>query len=922
VEGRSLAKPVGADVPQPATASEPALAEATRVEQQVIQLYQQGQVAEAIPLAQQVLEVRERILGNDHSEVAVALSTLGLLYQAQVDYAAAEPLFQRSLSIYEAVLGLDHPYVAISLSNLAGVYYVQGRYVEAEPLYQRVLTIQEQTSDIDPLNVATTLINLLACHQAQNNYAEAESYLQRVLTIERETQTFAVLDHLHRLGNVYLEQGNYSAVEWLFHHIVTNQAQELGSNHLGLALSLNALAALYVNQDNYTEAELLLHRALTISEQAPEVENFNHLRHIVRKETLGHLLTLYTLQGDYAAAEAHLRQSAILDAQYYDSSIDISAAEMPQLFLPALDWTEANIDSALTSLEWINQITEEFLTSMVGSELRQQGLMQMYWRLVSIPITFHLQAASNNPNAAQFALTTVLQRKGRILDTLTDNLQLLRQQLAPTHQALLDQLVQIRTQQANLSYDQLPNLPPQQYQLRFEQLDSLANQLEAELSRLSARFRSEFQPVTLATVQQHIPVDAALVELVKYQRFNPEAINSETRWGTWHYAAYILHQTGSPQAVDLGEAEVIDAQIETFRQVLQFTSRSVQPAARQLDELVMQPIRAKLNGATHVLISPDGQLNLIPFAALVNENDRYLLEDYTFTYLTSGRDLLKLQNDTPSRTEPVLFANPDYAQPGNAEVSQAAVGRSPTRGTAARSADIATFVFEPLEGTQTEVEAIAPLLPNATVLTGTEATEATLKQLQAPSILHLATHGFFLQDVEFVPPGDVRGTGTIISVPTGEAFVRSSRPRSNENPLLRSGLALAGFNSRQGGNGEDGVLTALEVTGLNLQGTRLVVMSACETGVGDVANGEGVYGLRRAFVMAGAESQMMSLWKVDDYGTSELMSLYYERLSRGENRSEALRQVQLEFLEAPAYRHPFYWAAFIFSGDWSSMAAL
>jgi CHAT domain-containing protein len=140
----------------------------------------------------------------------------------------------------------------------------------------------------------------------------------------------------------------------------------------------------------------------------------------------------------------------------------------------------------------------------------------------------------------------------------------------------------------------------------------------------------------------------------------------------------------------------------------------------------------------------------------------------------------------------------------------------------------------------------------------------------------------------------------------------------DEYALLRSGLALAGFNPRKSGE-EDGVLTALESAGLDLRGTQLVVLSACETGVGDVANGEGVYGLRRAFVLAGAESQLISLWKVDDIGTKEWMVKYYDKLLANAGRSDALRQTQLEFLKHPNYNHPYFWAAFILSGDWRSL---
>ena len=459
----------------------------------------------------------------------------------------------------------------------------------------------------------------------------------------------------------------------------------------------------------------------------------------------------------------------------------------------------------------------------------------------------------------------------------------------------------------------------------------------------------------------------------------------------------------------------------------------------------MQPIREKLGDQTHILISPDGQLNLIPFAALMDENNEYLVKNYLFTYLTTGRDLLRLQLDAPSRQDPVMLANPNYDEPGDSTGVQLASsspriedctfsppsplapvtpnigGRlegtgvqspsqlaentvqsppglgdlggedlgqaefsppskpsvggtgvqsppglgdlggedlgqaefsppikpsvggtrvqsppglgdlggncTPTNRTASkrgvnqRSTDFNNLTFGPLKGTQLEADAIKPIVPNLQLFTGSEATENLLEQLQAPRILHIATHGFFLEDIECTPITGSRGTpdGNMIFVPNPD-FQPDCKPTPSnlENPLLRSGLALAGFNRRESGD-KDGVLTASEVTRLKLYGTKLVVLSACETGVGSVATGEGVYGLRRAFVKSGAESQLMSLWKVDDYGTSELMSMYYQRLQKGEGRSQAMRQVQLELLQAPFYQHPYYWASFIFTGDWRPM---
>mgnify|MGYP006421146487 CR=1 FL=1 len=224
---------------------------------------------------------------------------------------------------------------------------------------------------------------------------------------------------------------------------------------------------------------------------------------------------------------------------------------------------------------------------------------------------------------------------------------------------------------------------------------------------------------------------------------------------------------------------------------------------------------------------------------------------------------------------------------------------------------MANLRFGSLPGTAAEAEAIAPFFPKITILTESNATEQALKQISAPQILHIATHGFFLEDVELVASPNFRYNRSLWVTPDPNAIAVVNA----ENPLLRSGLALAGFNNRRSGS-EDGVLTAWEVAGLDLYGTQLVVLSACDTGVGEVNNGEGVYGLRRALAMAGAQSQLISLWKVSDKGTMELMVRYYQRLLSNQGRSEAYRQTQLEMLENSQYQHPYFWAAFIPSGDW------
>jgi CHAT domain-containing protein len=265
----------------------------------------------------------------------------------------------------------------------------------------------------------------------------------------------------------------------------------------------------------------------------------------------------------------------------------------------------------------------------------------------------------------------------------------------------------------------------------------------------------------------------------------------------------------------------------------------------------------------------------------------------------------------------MIVANPAF---GRAEPVVALANRnsgaSQPRNPGRIQNDSSKIFFHSLPSTGREALAIKSLLPKASMFVREQATESALKQARAPRILHIATHGFFLGDQE-PPPTESRSA--FGAYPSRASDPRFSKWAANiENPLVRSGLALAGANQVKSGD-EDGLLTALEVAGLDLWGTKLVVLSACDTGVGEVKNGEGVQGLRRALVLAGSESQVMSLWPVLDNTAKDLMISYYEALRQGKGRSDGLRQAQLQMLRSKDQRHPFYWAAFIQSGEWANL---
>jgi CHAT domain-containing protein len=450
-----------------------------------------------------------------------------------------------------------------------------------------------------------------------------------------------------------------------------------------------------------------------------------------------------------------------------------------------------------------------------------------------------------------------------------------------------------------------------EYQKQLRSLEEQKEGFEAEISQRSSEFRAQSQPVTLSAVQAAIPRNTALIEFASYRPYNPRAENNSEAYGKPHYVAYVVREQGDVQWKELGEAQTIDAAVDELRQALRDPQRSdVQRLARSVDEKVMQPVRALTGDATQLLISPDGELNLIPFAALVDEQERYLIQRYSFTYLTSGRDLLRMQVARESRSKPLVVANPSFGEPTSELLATTARPTLPgsRRRSVTTGRDLSEVYFAPLGGTAQEARSIQTMFPDANVLSAAQATESAVKQVNAPRVLHLATHGFFLSE-----PGAV-ATGSI-ALGTTRGINANSKIA---NPLLRSGLALAGANLHYNGN-DDGILTALEASGLNLWGTKLVVLSACDTGVGEVRNGEGVYGLRRAFVLAGAESLVMSLWPASDYSTRNLMTNYYRNLKQGLGRGEALRSVQLDMLKQNPKLHPFYWANFIQSGEWASL---
>jgi CHAT domain-containing protein len=830
------------------------------------------------------------------------------LRQRRLNQAYA--LYETALSLYEQSFGSNYPLTNRIRQELLGFYGIAGDTVRS----QRLMAIQLET--LEPQLEATAPPpyefsldrgwanspqgQLLGLYQGTGNYRQAEAILRQILEATSVPTDQAFL--LMMLGSVLAAQGDYtgmlqaSETANALAQSAWTEAPNLQTNQAALFTyrnSLTGLAYTHLSLGNYDQAEALWQQIQRLEALLPDYSR--------RDQGLDRLrANLYRRQGAYDQAETIWRRRLAHQstALHDESTLNL---------LAELSWANGKFAQAVEFRQRALAVEEDQIIRALSaaSDQESQDYIAQFRDPVSFTVSFSLSAA-DHPPAVALGLTNVLQRKGRTLDLVSARQRYLQEQLAPPTQRLLVQLEEVRSQLSQLIFQ--PDQPdPQQ----LSRLQAEAARLEQQLASSTNLVPDNLSEVTAAAVQQQLPAQTALVEYVLYQPYDLNQPSTQAL-GAPRYMAYVLHPQGEVAAIDLGDAATIDQQVENLRRQLQhpFTPLdAVHQAGRQLHQLLIEPLN--LGTAEHLLLAPDGQLNLIPFAALVDENQRYLVERYRLTHLTSGRDLLKVPAPASSNP-PLLLGNPDYNQADQPTTA------STQRGTGlgiTRAPDLRQLQFAQLPGTEAEVTAIAHLLGQATVLTGSTATETALKQAQSPRILHIATHGFFLEDIA-PPPSHIAQMATPSSTPSTVMREPSDRSDASQtHPLLRSGLALAGFNPRQS-TPDDGVLTALEASTLNLQGTQLVVLSACETGVGDVATGEGVYGLRRALTLAGAESLLTSLWQVDDQATQKLMVDYYQRLLDQSGRSEALRQAQLAMRHNPTYEHPYYWAALMFSGNW------
>jgi CHAT domain-containing protein len=876
-----------------------------------------GQYDTAVERAKRSLEIAQATYGPSHEYTADSWNMLGRAYEGAGDYTLSQNAYERGLAVVESALGPEHETVGMHLTSVAGIHKVWGDYATARPLYERALAIRRKVLGEDHPAYANNLYNYCELLNQVGDYDAALEGVRHVLTVyqassEGAHQRKAYANEL--LGGILLNLGRLEEARAALEAGMDMRLEISGRLHRGVAQDHSFLGEIAQRLGDYDTARSHLLEAATILDELFEND------HPDKAAVQYRLARLYLAMGnDAAARRAAERGESIQHAVFNPRHPDLVAGA---LVLAQLDYRAGRPDAALKRVLDAEDIGLEHV-KFASRFLPERSALQYAATLSEGRDLLLTLEAAQPSRATRDTWDAVVRGRALVLDELGERHRTALKSDDPKIKQALESLAVARRELARLLLN-----PEGADREAFAAAYDAKQRSETRLATLSAAFRrgQAKSNIGLDSVTAALPDDAALVAYVRYRHISAagNANGAGTPDGDARYLAFVVRENTAPRVVALGSAATIDGRVARWRADMAAAvaappdARAEQIARRAGDRLrqsVWDPLGSLLEGTRQVIVVPDAALHLVDFNALPTAGERYLVEDTLVRYAAAERDLAtppverssdaSLVAGAPAFDDGTMFAalHPKPL-PGR---NNATLLASTYRGTRSTCAAFSDLRFEPVPASSVEANQIAGALRReggkVVLLEGAEADETSLKtRVTGKRFVHLATHAFFIGD-------RCRGAAAVSGSVAGD------------NPLLLSGLALAGANHRSAaGPGEDdGILTAEEIASLNLAGTELVALSACDTGLGRISNGEGVFGLRRAFTVAGARHLLMSLWPVEDRHASEWMRGFYGAyLGGGQDVASAVRSANLESLrrlrEGGRPTHPVLWGGFVGSG--------
>jgi len=799
------------------------------------------------------------------NQVSQGLASLGALTKA-------EEMSLRSLKLATKISGPESEAALDSKNGLSKIYRANGDYEKATQLLcecvdtcKKLISKAQKNGDKEDLDwfngmmiglysqIADALVNT-------GQYAKANVFSEKALQLARQwpgaNQDFYIQQPLATRAHYFIQIGNYSDAEKILDEQKTIQQR--------------------------------VQTCLNNNESDPKKES--HLQKINQAvfENLLDFHKTYVLEGKNKEAQA--LEPELDDRENRMSSLATGRTinlEGSWYFLDKAirEKMSGQTNEAVNDSKLYLKYTDDFLDSALGMVENQRLAWQKTNLDFSIPVAF-----CPDDQLAEY----IVRWKGVVLDSLIND----RKNLSTRSPA------NVRN-----DFAQLTALKQQLVQLQInssnESQSGSVKSIKESIFNLQRKIASESQAtggVSMATpslvkIRESLGSDGAVIEYITYRSL------PDRRFGEEQLGAMCITKDANPVWIPLGNSDDIRKSYNQFKTLLTASNAQPDELKASLSDLYQKSwgkISTSLpSSVSRVYISPDSFLNFLPFSCLVQADGSFLAEKYSISYVGSSRDLLA-KVSVSKKNDVTFFANPIFDSTNNLLLN------NKLRQTTNAVSEYSKVSLPPLPGTQSEAESLANLAKtsgwNTSLVTGSEATKKALCEINAPSILHLATHGFYLggetslQDAQAHRGMTVKGTS--------ESQTTNAANFSVLSPMVQSGIALTGAQTtlnlwKQGkapDPSNDGILTAEDVGGLNLNGTWLVTLSACETGVGEARSGEGVFGLRRAFMMAGAQNLLMTLWPVSDETTPLIMADFYKEALTTHDAPAALAKVQREWL--------------------------
>jgi CHAT domain-containing protein len=848
---------------------------------------------------QQALKLRKELTGENDLDYCHSLNNLAVLYKETDRYDEALKRYKQVISIYKNIFGEKNPNYLTSLSNLAALYRVMGNYAESLPLNKQILEARKELFGESHPDYLASMNNLGINYMYMGNHETAlllyDKILQTFKTMAGENNN-EYANALNSKGIVYIRMEAFDKALPYFEKSLVIRRELFGEEHPDYLVTLNNLALTHLALNNFAKANKLYSQAVEIAktifgEDSPKYAGI-----------LNNLAILKMKTNHFEEAEALNNQILSVYRAAYGTNHPNYIETLSNF--ANLNWgnhqrTKSFQQRVLIKNWAVEQINKQF---PVLSEQQKEAFfynnLQIFLRQYT---TFSIE--TERADTKDF-YNTLIATKG----VLMQSTQKMKMRILSSKDTALIELFNSWMEKKNeiIQASEMSETQLKENGIDLFALTESIEKLENQLLKKSDAFKdiTAKKTVSWQDIQKKLKSNEAAVEIVRIHKYGIEKTATDTsdtekapdfpvysiygETDTVYYAALIVKKKSKqPEIVLLKNGNDLEKKFINYQKNAILYRREDAVSYNEF----WKPIADKLKGVQKVFFSPDGVYNQISLNTLQNpDTKRYVLDEIELHLVTNTKDLLSFGRSENKNLKAELLGYPFYdLKTQNASESRRRELEEDTTRAFTNFQKVGM-----LPGTKKEVEEISKILKlknyALNILTEKNATEENIKKVQNPKILHISTHGFFIDGKE---------------------------KNKNINPMLRSGLLLTGVSDYTRAEikpeTEDGVLTALEAANLELDGTDLVVLSACETGLGDVKGGEGVYGLQRAFKVAGAKTIVMSMWKVDDEVTQKLMITFYQKFAEYNNARKAFKEAQSEIKNQ--YPEPYFWGAFVMSGD-------